>query len=111
MARVSRPVRRPSQRVEDLATFQSGHKSMKGTPYWMAPEVIKQTGHGPPADIWSVGCTVIEMATGKPPWSEFSSSISALFHIASSTGIPPLPQNLSDEALDFLKVLVLPPMT
>jgi len=93
-----------SKRVEDLATYQSGHKSMKGTPYWMAPEVIKQTGHGPQADIWSVGCTVIEMATGKPPWHEFSSSISALFHIASSTGTPPIPSLLSDDAHDFLKL-------
>ncbi|CAI5493556.1 unnamed protein product [Closterium sp. Naga37s-1] len=90
-----------SRKLADLATM-SGHKSMKGTPYWMAPEVIKQTGHGRPADIWSVACTVIEMATGKPPWSEFLSQVSALFHIAQSKGPPLIPDHLSADAKDFL---------
>ena len=55
----------------------SGQKSIKGTAYWMAPEIIKQVGHGRQADIWSVACTVIEMATGKPPWSQFQSQVNA----------------------------------
>ncbi|CAN6482412.1 unnamed protein product [Victoria cruziana] len=90
-----------SKQVVELATI-SAAKSMKGTPYWMAPEVILQTGHGFSADIWSVGCTVIEMATGKPPWSEKYQEASALFHIGTTKSHPPIPEHLSLEAQDFL---------
>ncbi|KAL6752624.1 kinase-like domain-containing protein [Haematococcus lacustris] len=91
-----------SKKIEDLATVGSGSKSIRGTPYWMAPEVIKQTGHGRPADIWSLGCVVIEMATGRPPWSNCNTQVAAMFHIASSKDPPPLPDCLSPEARDFL---------
>ena len=91
-----------SRQLADLVTMESGFKSMKGTPYWMAPEVIKQTGHGRQADIWSVGCTALEMVTAKPPWGEYATQVSALFHIASAKGPPPLPAGLSPEALDFM---------
>ncbi|CAN1219943.1 Mitogen-activated protein kinase kinase kinase ANP1, partial [Linum perenne] len=90
-----------SKQVVELATM-TGAKSMKGTPYWMAPEVIRQTGHSFSADIWSVGCTVIEMATGKPPWSQKYEEVAALFHIGSTKSHPEIPEHLSDEAKDFL---------
>ncbi|XVF63187.1 hypothetical protein PTKIN_Ptkin09bG0067900 [Pterospermum kingtungense] len=90
-----------SKKVVELATI-NGAKSMKGTAYWMAPEVILQTGHSFSADIWSVGCTVIEMATGKPPWSQQYQEVAALFHIGTTKSHPPIPEHLSFEAKDFL---------
>lgn len=65
----------------NLIQSDDNPKSLHGTPYWMAPEVIHQTGHSRQADIWSLGCTVIEMFTGKPPWNQFKTQVSALFHI------------------------------
>ena len=73
-------------------------KAIRGSVPWMAPEVIKQSGHGRPADIWSVGATMIEMATGKPPWPEFSNNnFATLFHVATSTTPPPIPEKLSPD--------------
>lgn len=89
-----------SKKVVELATM-TGAKSMKGTPYWMAPEVMLQTGHNFSADIWSVGCTVIEMATGKPPWSQYE-VMTAIYYIGSTKSPPPIPEHLSEEAKDFL---------
>ena len=41
-------------------------QTVVGTPYWMAPEIIQMSGFTTSADIWSVGCTVHELITGKP---------------------------------------------
>lgn len=44
--------------------------SLKGSPYWLAPEVLSGKGYSFPIDIWSIGCLTIEMLTGRPPWSD-----------------------------------------
>ncbi|KYQ93387.1 protein serine/threonine kinase [Tieghemostelium lacteum] len=82
----------------------SQFKSMQGTPYWMAPEIIKQTGHGRSSDIWSLGCVIIEMATAQPPWSNITEMAAVMYHIASSTNTPKLPDHLSPDAIDFLNL-------
>lgn len=43
-----------------------------GSPYWMAPEVIEQSGASTASDIWSVGCVVVELMEGRPPYGELA---------------------------------------
>eukprot|EP00469_Lotharella_globosa_P012607 CAMPEP_0167789100 /NCGR_PEP_ID=MMETSP0111_2-20121227/10464_1 /TAXON_ID=91324 /ORGANISM="Lotharella globosa, Strain CCCM811" /LENGTH=615 /DNA_ID=CAMNT_0007681163 /DNA_START=29 /DNA_END=1877 /DNA_ORIENTATION=- len=76
--------------------------SLRGTPYWMAPEVIKQIGHGRQADVWSIGCTVLEMLSGKPPWSRFKTVSAALYHIAQTNETPHIPPSVSPGAKKFI---------
>ncbi|KAL1296438.1 hypothetical protein HN51_057127 [Arachis hypogaea] len=82
---------------------QSCPLSIKGSPYWMAPEVIKNTsGCNLAVDIWSLGCTVLEMATTKPPWSQYE-GVAAMFKIGNSKELPKIPDHLSNEGKDFVR--------
>lgn len=68
-------------------------------------QVVRQSGYGKQADIWSLGCTVVEMLTGSPPWAaEFSNHFTLMYHVASNSAPPPLPDNVpcSLELRDFL---------
>ncbi|KAJ1326312.1 cell division control protein CDC15 [Microdochium nivale] len=71
-----------------------------GTPYWMAPEIIELSGATPASDIWSLGCTVIELLQGKPPYHHLQ-AMPALFAIVNDDH-PPLPEGVSSAARDFL---------
>ncbi|CAL9202206.1 unnamed protein product [Musa hybrid cultivar] len=83
----------------------AGALSLKGSPYWMAPEVVQATmnkdiGYDFAVDIWSLGCTIIEMLTGKHPWSGLEGA-AAMFKVLHRD--PPIPDSLSNEGKDFLR--------
>jgi serine/threonine protein kinase len=72
-----------------------------GQPYWMAPEVIKNNEETPKSDVWSLGCTVIELFTGMPPYGNFA-SMAAVLQIMKDEP-PPLPEGISPELKEFLQ--------
>ncbi|KAK8641586.1 hypothetical protein V6N13_010981 [Hibiscus sabdariffa] len=74
--------------------------SPRGSPLWMAPEVIRGEYQGPESDVWSLGCTVIEMVTGKPAWED--QGFNSLNRIAYSDELPELPTQLSELGKDFV---------
>ncbi|KAL8528649.1 hypothetical protein ACS0TY_006190 [Phlomoides rotata] len=86
---------------------QAANLSLKGSPYWIAPELLQpvtpkdaNADVGLAVDIWSLGCTIIEMMNGKPPWSEYEGA-AALFKVLKES--PPIPETLSAEGKDFLQ--------
>ncbi|GJN17969.1 hypothetical protein PR202_gb05080 [Eleusine coracana subsp. coracana] len=74
-----------------------------GTPAFMAPEVARGEEQGPAADVWALGCTVVEMATGRAPWSDVVDDVLAAVHrIGFTDAVPEVPAWLSAEAKHFL---------
>jgi serine/threonine protein kinase len=81
-------------------SFENMDTSVAGTPNWMAPEIIELKGATTASDIWSLGCTVIELLTGKPPYADCN-PMTALFRIVEDD-MPALPRDISLDASDFL---------
>ncbi|XP_067207497.1 mitogen-activated protein kinase kinase kinase 4 isoform X3 [Linepithema humile] len=76
-----------------------------GTQAYMAPEVFmksESSGHGRAVDIWSVGCCIIEMASGRRPWSDYDSNYQIMFKVGMGE-TPALPKNLAAEGIDLVK--------
>ncbi len=75
--------------------------SLQGSVFWMAPEVVKQTSYTRKADIWSLGCLVVEMMTGTHPFPDCT-QLQAIFKIGGSKASPTIPEHASTEAKLFL---------
>ncbi|CAJ1970654.1 unnamed protein product [Sphenostylis stenocarpa] len=73
----------------------------RGSPMWMAPEVMRRERQGPESDVWSLGCTIIEIFTGKPAWED--RGVDTLSRIGYSGELPEFPSKLSELGKDFLE--------
>lgn len=92
-----------------LAQQFKNQKTMTGTPMYMSPESIrgdsaKLIHHQGAVDIWSMGCVILEMATGRRPWSALDNEWAIMYNIAQGKQ-PQLPtrEQLSDVGIDFLR--------
>ena len=80
-------------------------KGFRGTPMYMAPECLSGEEHSAAADIWALGCAVVEMASGKPAWQcqPGTDANALLFRIWGGKASPETPSELSEEGKDFLE--------
>lgn len=76
-------------------------ESINEHPYWTAPEVLETKVISKEGDIWSLGCTILELMTGKPPFAEFPPDEA---RIKIATEIPELPSEASQHLKDFLRI-------
>ena len=115
-----------SKRIDTLVSHTHGCRTFVGTPFWLAPEVILRVGakkpphdggvespqsedsagldyagYGTPADIWSMGCVVLEML-GRNPWPECANMWSTIYTISQSHGAPTgTPKNCEPKLSSF----------
>jgi serine/threonine protein kinase len=95
-----------SKKLKNLAANMMMSLTVRGTPYFMAPEVFEEK-YSAKADIWGVGCVAFQMVTATPPWKEsgFTNPISLFNHIKKHKGTPPMEHPQKDSFSKRQKLL------
>ncbi|KAI1910246.1 Suppressor of Sensor Kinase (SLN1) [Ophidiomyces ophidiicola] len=94
---------------KDTHSQRKNQKSVTGTPMYMSPELVRgEIGHSGgrhgSMDIWSLGCVILEMATGLRPWSGIDNEWAIMYKIAQGNQPHlPTPDQLSEMGIDFIK--------
>ncbi|WRT70117.1 uncharacterized protein IL334_007111 [Kwoniella shivajii] len=84
-------------------------EGLEGTPMYMAPEMIKNIRSGKlgACDIWGLGCVVLQMITGRKPWSflDFDNEWAIMFHLGATNEHPPLPEpnEMSEMGIEWIE--------
>ncbi|XP_011008530.1 PREDICTED: mitogen-activated protein kinase kinase kinase YODA [Populus euphratica] len=83
---------------------KQGRVEIRGTPLYMAPESVNNNEYESGADIWALGCAIVEMVTGKPPWNwkPGTNMFVLLIRIGKGDELPTIPEELSQQGKDFL---------
>ena len=90
-----------SKHAEDIRSME-GCKTDIGTPYWMSPECIQGLSYGWKSDIWSFGCTVLEMLNTKPPYRDLNNQ-TAMYKIVHEDLVLYFRPGTSDHCMEFIK--------
>lgn len=91
-------------KYSDEIASMSGCQTDCGTAYWMSPECIKGKKYGWKTDIWSFGCTVLEMLNKEPPNYELKTRLAVMWRIVNEDMVANFPTNTSDDCKTFTKV-------
>ncbi|KAK1437037.1 hypothetical protein QVD17_02822 [Tagetes erecta] len=87
-------------KLADFGSAIESRNGIRGSLLWMAPEVIRGDYIGPESDVWSLGCTIIEILTGKPAWQNRGGE--TIRQIGYSNDVPEIPPRVPEDVHDFL---------
>ncbi|GMH87519.1 hypothetical protein TL16_g10879 [Triparma laevis f. inornata] len=99
-----------SKKMSDEGTLNGSQMkaSMKGTPYFMAPEVMSHEKYGRKADMWSTGGVAFQMITGEAPWKSLGlrTPVALFYHIQTGEDPPPLPDKIKKDCPGLCRIIL-----